>query len=141
MSKHPVKPLSATDAARVERLRKICMAFPEANERLSHGEPCWFAGKGKSFANLDNHHHGAEHLSVWLPQPPGVQEDLISLDRERYFRPPYVGHRGWVAVILDDRTDWGSVERLIREAFLHVATAKLRKALLGDASPSKAPSR
>lgn len=130
MSKHPVKALTAKDAARVERLRKLCMALPEANERLSHGSPSWFAGKGKSFASLDNHHHGVEHLSVWLPQPPGVQEDLIALDPDRYFRPPYVGHRGWVAVVLDGTPHWKSVEKLIREAFLHVATAKLRKRVL-----------
>jgi hypothetical protein len=48
----------------VGRLRRICMALPEANEKLSHGEPTWFAGKGKVFAMLDDHHHGAAHLSV-----------------------------------------------------------------------------
>ena len=61
--------LTAKDAALAERLRNICMALPEANERVSHGEPTWFAGKVKVFAMLDNHHHGAEHLSVWLPMP------------------------------------------------------------------------
>lgn len=137
MSKHPVRILTAKEAARVEKLRKICMFFPEANERPSHGAPCWFAGKGKSFANLDDHHHGAEHLSVWLPQPPGVQEDLIAVDPARYLRPPYVGHRGWVAVVLDEKTDWKSLERLVREAYLHVATAKLRKLLLGEGAPPK----
>ena len=69
------------------------MALPEANEKLSHGEPTWFAGKGKIFAMLDDHHHGAAQLSVWLPQPFGAQEALISSDPERFFRPPYVGVR------------------------------------------------
>ena len=50
------------------------MALPDANEKLSHGEPTWFAGKGKVFAMLDDHHHGATHLAVWLPQPFGAQE-------------------------------------------------------------------
>lgn len=68
---HPVKAIRAGDAALVARLRKICMALPEAGERPSHGEPTWFAGKGKVFATLDNHHHGSAHLSVWLPQPLG----------------------------------------------------------------------
>ena len=74
------RPPAGNDAAIIERLRAICMALPEANERLSHGEPTWFAGKGKSFAMLDNHHHGAPHLSVLLPQPPGVQEELVGLE-------------------------------------------------------------
>jgi hypothetical protein len=115
---------SAGNAA-VDRLRKICMALPEANEKLSHGEPTWFAGKGKVFAMLDDHHHGAAHLSVWLPQPLGVQEALIERDPERFFRPAYVGSRGWVGAMLDTRPDWALVERLVREAYLHVATRKL----------------
>ena len=61
----------------VSRLRAICMALPEAHERLSHGEPTWFAGKGKVFAMLDDHHHGAPHLSVWLPAALGAQEALV----------------------------------------------------------------
>lgn len=114
----------------VERLRRLCLSFPEANERVSHGEPTWFAGKGKVFAMLDDHHHGAPHLSVWLPQPPGVQQDLVELDPKRFFRPAYVGAAGWVGVVLDGRPDWKVVEKLVREAFLHVATKTLRARLL-----------
>ena len=106
------------------------MALPEANERISHGEPTWFAGKGKVFAMLDDHHHGAAHLSVWLPQPLGAQETLIESDPERFFRPAYVGSSGWVGVVLDTRPDWKMVERLVRDAYLHVATRKLA-ALVG----------
>jgi len=78
------------------------MALPEANERISHGEPTWFAGKGKVFAMLDDHHHGAPHLSVWLPAALGAQEALIDSHPKRYFRPAYVGNSGWVGVVLDD---------------------------------------
>jgi hypothetical protein len=104
------------------------MALPEANERLSHGEPTWFAGKGKVFAMFDGHHHGSPHLAVWLPQPLGVQEALLDADAERFFRPPYVGPSGWIGVVLDTKPDWGVVAGLIREAYLHVATAKLAAA-------------
>lgn len=128
-SAHPVRSLSGRDAVLVERLRKLCMKLPEANERVSHGEPTWFAGKGKVFAMLDNHHHGSPHLAVWLPQPVGVQEELVEADATTFFRPPYVGPRGWVGVILDQRPDWDLVASLIRAAYLHVATKKLRTAL------------
>ena len=93
--------MKRSDERLVERLRKICLALPDAVEKVSHGEPTWFAGKGKVFAMLDNHHHGAAHLSVWLPQPPGGQAALIDADPARFFRPPYVGPSGWVGVVLD----------------------------------------
>jgi hypothetical protein len=131
VSTHPIRRLSAADQKLVDRVRKLCLKLPEANERISHGEPTWFAGKGKVFAMLDGHHHDSPHLSVWLPQPLGAQEALIDADPERFFRPPYVGVSGWVGVVLDTKPDWGVVEGLIRESYLHVATGKLRRAALG----------
>lgn len=115
----------------IERLRRICLALPEANERVSHGEPTWFAGKGKSFAMLDRYHHGAAHLSAWLPQPDGVQALLASGEPERFFCPPYVGPRGWIGVVLDTRPDWTMVASLVRDAYAHVATKKLLAQLAG----------
>jgi hypothetical protein len=109
----------------VARLRAICLALPDANERLSHGEPTWFAGKGKAFAMLDDHHHGAAHLSVWLPAGLGAQEALIESDPRRYFRPPYVGGQGWVGVVLDTKPDWAVVAWLVEQAFRLVAGARL----------------
>jgi len=129
VSTHPVRDLSAVDRRLVERVRKICMAFPEANERISHGEPTWFAGKGKVFAMIDGHHHDSPHLSVWLPQSFDAQEALIAGDPERFFRPPYVGVKGWVGVVLDTKPDWDVVARLVRESYLRVATAKLKRQL------------
>ena len=126
---HPVRPISKRDAPLVAKLRALCLAFPEANEKVSHGEPTWFAGKGKVFAMLDNHHHGSDHLAVWLPMPPGVQEELVAAEPARFFRPPYVGPSGWVGVVLDGRPDWALVERLLREAFVQVAGVKLRAKL------------
>jgi predicted DNA-binding protein (MmcQ/YjbR family) len=107
------------------RLRSICLALPEANEKLSHGEPTWFAGKGKVFAMFDNHHHGARHQSVWLPAGLGAQEALIESDPDRYFRPPYVGPSGWVGVVLDTRPDWAKVAWLVEQAYRTVAHPRL----------------
>jgi hypothetical protein len=131
VSTHPVRRLSAADDRLVERVRRICLALPEANERISHGEPTWFAGKGKVFAMIDGHHHDSPHLSVWLPQPFGAQEALIDADPGRFFRPPYVGVSGWVGVVLDTKPDWGVVEGLVRESYRHVATRKLAAKLDG----------
>ncbi|MFO0664749.1 MAG: MmcQ/YjbR family DNA-binding protein [Polyangiaceae bacterium] len=123
--------MKKTEAAIVTKLRDICLALPEANERVSHGEPTWFAGKGKVFAMLDNHHHGAAHLGVWLPVPVGVQESLIELDDALFFKPPYVGVKGWVGVVLDQKPDWRKVASLVHDAYAHVATKTLRARLGG----------
>ncbi|MBK6807415.1 MAG: MmcQ/YjbR family DNA-binding protein [Sandaracinaceae bacterium] len=125
-----------TDDAAIAKLRAICMALPETNERISHGEPTWFAGKGKVFAMLDNHHHGSPHLAVWLPQSLEGQLTLLEADPERFFRPPYVGPKGWVGVVLDTSPDWAEIALLVRESYQLVATAKLRKAL--DAAKGQA---
>ena len=112
-------------AAAIKKLRAICLALPEAVEKTSHGEPTWFAGKGKVFAMLDDHHHGAPHLSVWLPAGLGAQEGLIASDPARYFRPPYVGASGWVGVVLDDEPDWAVVGWLVEQGFRLVAAKRL----------------
>ena len=109
----------------IARVRKVALALPGTVEKVSHGEPTWFAGKGKVFAMLDDHHHGAEHLSVWLPAGLGAQEALIDSDPKRFFRPAYVGSSGWVGVVLDTRPDWGMVAYLVEQAYRLVATRKL----------------
>jgi predicted DNA-binding protein (MmcQ/YjbR family) len=107
------------------RLRAICMALPEAQEKLSHGEPTWFAGKGKVFAMFDDRHHGAPHVSVWLPAPRGAQQILIANDPQRFWRPPYLGHRGWIAVVLDTNPKWKLVADLAEQGYRLVASPKL----------------
>jgi hypothetical protein len=142
VSTHPIKPLRARDVALVDKLRAICLSFPQANERISHGEPTWFAGRGKVFAMLDNQHHGADHLGVWLPLPPGEQQLLVEGDPQRFFRPPYVGVKGWVGVRLDGLRQWDALSQLIRDAFCHVASKTLRDELEAAAeAPARRRSR
>jgi hypothetical protein len=141
MARPPPKPATAgragaSDADAVARLRALCLAMPEAVEKISHGEPTWFAGTGKVFAMLDDHHHGSPHLAVWLPLPLGAQESLIAEDPRRYFRPPYVGSSGWVALVLDRRPSWAEVARRVREAYLHVAARRLAAVALRPALPT-----
>lgn len=114
-------------AAALSRLRSICLALPECGERLSHGEPSWFAGTGRMFATSADHHHD-DRTAFWAAAPAGVQEHLAATDPERYFRPPYVGHRGWVGVYLDVPVDWARVADLVLDAYCLVASARLRAA-------------
>lgn len=124
----------------VERIRAICLALPEVTERLSHGEPAWFVQGKKTVATLDDHHHGADHLAVWCPGPPSEQEALIERNPEQFFRPPYVGSRGWIGVRIDGSPDWDEIAEILAEAYRLVAPKRL-VALLPARPESRPESR
>lgn len=108
------------------RLRRICLGFPEVTERLSHGAPTWFIRDRKAFVTLwaDGHHENRfPHL--WCAAPPGAQEELTAAAPERFFRPPYVGGRGWLGVRLDRSPDWAEIAELCEDAYRSVAPARL----------------
>jgi hypothetical protein len=105
------------------RLRKICLAFPGASEKLSHGEPTWFAGK--VFCMACNDHHGDGIVGFWAPAAPRVQEAMIEEDPARFFRPPYVGPKGWLGVRLDVDVDWDEVAAIVEDSYRLIAPKKL----------------
>jgi hypothetical protein len=106
------------------KLRRICLAQPEATERLSHGEPTWFVRDKKAFVMYWNHHHD-DRLAFVCAAPDGAQETLIRLRPERFYRPPYVGHRGWIGVYLDvPDIDWDEIADLVADAHRTVAPPK-----------------
>lgn len=69
----------------LRRVRRICLALPGTGEKLSHGEPTFFAGK-KVFAMFANNHHNDGHIAVWIPAAPGVQAMLMSTEPETFCR-------------------------------------------------------
>ena len=110
-----------------ERVRRVCLGFPDATERLSHGEPTWFV-KGKQFANMDTNHHNSGHIAVICAAPAGAQETLIAANAKRFFRPPYVGGRGWIGIRLDEEdVDWGEVTSLLGEAVEYIRPARRKR--------------
>ncbi|MDT7729568.1 MAG: hypothetical protein QOI21_6144 [Actinomycetota bacterium] len=108
----------------LESLRRLCLALPETTERLSHGEPTWFVRGKKTFVTYANHHHD-DLLGFWCAAPPGVQDDLVATEPERFYRPPYVGHRGWLGVRLDVDVDWAEVEQIVADAYRMIAPKSL----------------
>ena len=114
-------------------MRRICLALPGVTEKIAWGELTWRVGK--IFAQMDTHHHGADHVAVWLPARPGVQEALVAEDPERFFRPPYVGHLGWLGVRIDRAPDWRVVAGLVADAYRVVAPPRLVEQL--DAKQGK----
>ncbi|HVV11654.1 MmcQ/YjbR family DNA-binding protein [Amycolatopsis sp.] len=108
----------------LDELRKLCLALPETTERLSHGEPTWFVRGRKTFVMFTDHHHD-DRVAFWCAAPAGAQEELVAQEPERFFRPPYVGHRGWLGVYLDVPVDWAEIGQIVAEAYRVVAPKKL----------------
>lgn len=120
-------------------VRAICLALPEAEEKLSHGSPCYFV-RGKQFAAYVVNHHGDGRIALWLPAAPGAAAAWVGAEPAHFFVPPYVGTRGWLGVRVDRGIAWQVVDRLVREAYLKVAPAALAKTLgSGAKRPGKAP--
>jgi hypothetical protein len=107
-----------------DRVRAICLALPEVSERPSHGSPAFFVRKQFVMVWPDGHHdNGFPHL--WCAAPPGAQEALVAAEPSRFFRPPYVGGRGWIGVRLDGSVDWEEVASMCEDAYRTVAPTKL----------------
>lgn len=116
----------------ITRLREACTALPEVTERLSHGSPAFFVRGKKTFVMFVSDHHGDGILGFWCAAPPGVQGELVDTEPERFFVPPYVGHRGWLGVRLDVEPDWDEVAGIVTDAYCEVAPKTLARQLRPD---------
>jgi hypothetical protein len=120
----------ATRAARaLQRVRAICTALPDVEERLSHGAPTFFYRGKKTFVMFHDDHHGDGRLAIWCHAPEGVQHLLVTEEPERFFVPPYVGYRGWVGVRLDVDVDWDEIAGIVHDAYRMVVPPKVAAAL------------
>ena len=109
----------------MQRIRPIALALPGVVERPSHGSPTFFTGEGRqgrTFASVHDEREWLEgRLCLWAAGPEELQEALISGAPERFFVPPYVGHRGWVGLRLDlPDVDWDEVAGVIEDAHAYV---------------------
>src|SRR6187549_422201 len=122
----------AVDARRrkhtLERIREICLALPETSERLSHGAPTFFVRGKRAFVMVLTDHHGDGRFAIWCAAPDGLQSMLVEADPERFFVPPYVGHRGWLGVRLDRLLDGNELAGIAEDAYAEVASARLVEA-------------
>ena len=100
------------DSDPLERLRSIIAAWPETDERISHGSPTFWGGK-KTFASFHDNHHGDGRVAVWCKATHDAQEDLVAADPDVFFVPPYVGPSGWLGIRLDRDVDWDFVADLL----------------------------
>jgi len=114
------------------RIRKIALALPEVSEQWSHGAPCFFVRHRRAVCYYHDNHAGDGRVSLWCPASPGVQEELVGSEPERFFKPP-MSAKGtfadWLGVFLDtsgeNRVDWDEIAAIVEEAYRNVAPKEL----------------
>jgi hypothetical protein len=115
------------------RVRAIALALPRVSERISHGEPCFFVEDKRALCYFHDNHNDDGRISLWCPVPPGVQDEMVRADSERFFKPP-TSARGvfadWLGVYLDtisdeSKADWDEVAEIVRDAYRNVAPKAL----------------
>jgi hypothetical protein len=109
---------------RLERLRAICLALPEATEKEAWGDPTWRV-RDRIFAMQKGNYEGGRP-SVWVKAPEGAQEALVAEDPDRFFVPPYVGGKGWIGVHLDTHAvEWDELADLVADSYRLIAPKRL----------------
>src|SRR4051812_25970864 len=106
-------------------IRDVCLGLPETSERPSHGAPTFFVRGKRAFVMVLTDHHGDGRFAIWCAAPDGMQRLLVEADPERFFVPPYVGHRGWLGFRLDRALDWDELAGILEDAYAEVAPARL----------------
>ncbi len=118
--------------ALLQGVRSAALALPDTTERTSHSAPTFFVRK-KTFVYFWDNHHDDGRVAIWASAPPGVQEEVVESEPDRFFRPPYVGHRGWIGYRLDTGSvDWDEVTAVVTDAFRTVAPKTLVARLDAD---------
>jgi hypothetical protein len=127
----PITARSILPPSPLPRLRKLCLALPEAHEVEAWGEPT-FRVRNKLFAMYASAatHHGSGRPAVWCKAGPGNQALMVHAAPERFFVPPYVGPSGWIGIWLDRRAPWGEIAELLRDSYILVAPKRLQAQLL-----------
>jgi hypothetical protein len=122
-------------------LRSAVAGLPEVSERPSHGGPAWFVRAKKCFVMFLDDHHGDGRLAIWCAAPDGVQADVIEAEPDRFFLPPYVGHRGWLGVLLLG-SEQAELDAIVEEAYRCVAPVTLVRRLdSGGAGTARSAAR
>jgi predicted DNA-binding protein (MmcQ/YjbR family) len=111
---------SQDTAVMLENVRKICLALPEAVELIDGFGHNTFKINKKSFVISGE---GEKGFRLSFKSDRETQELL--LQKEHFFKTPYIGHHGWVSIQNPDREDWDELIDLIQEAYLRAAPKRL----------------
>jgi hypothetical protein len=117
------------------RVRAACLALPEVVERPSHGSPAFFVRGKRCFVMVMDDHHGDGRFALWCAAPEGMQKMLVEADPDKFFVPPYVGHRGWLGVRLDRGLDWDELAGICEDAWAEIAPPTLVATAIAASRP------
>jgi predicted DNA-binding protein (MmcQ/YjbR family) len=123
--------MTATTEEPRARVLALCMALPEVT---SEGDQhLKFQVRNKTFAYYLDDHHGDGLVALCCKAARGEAASLIASDPNRFYRPAYLGHRGWIALRLDTEVlDWDEVEELLVDAYALTAPRKLSALVTGS---------
>jgi len=117
------------DDPRLAPLTAVALDLPEA-KRERGDRHATFRVRGRAFAYLLVDHHGDGIVGLVVKAPPAVAESLIDEEPDRFYRPAYVGHRGWVGLRLDvGEVDDDQVTGLVVESYRLCAPKSLARAI------------
>ena len=128
----------------IKKLRELCFSLGDVIEKEAWGECTFRAAGGSMFAMTDNNHHGSGHVAVWIKAPAMAQEVLVHSDPRRFFRPPYLGHKGWVGVRLVGKVNWKDVVAILKDGYQLSAPNSRRRGVMpgsGRSRPSGPPGK
>jgi predicted DNA-binding protein (MmcQ/YjbR family) len=120
----------------LEKFRRICLAHPQAEERLTWDEPT-FRIRNKIFGAYVRHD---DRPALTCKAPAGSQAVLVGADPKRFFVPRFVGHIGWIGMWLDGKVDWDEVTTIVARSYRMTAPKRLA-VVKGKGSKSRASKR
>ena len=111
----------------LEKLRTIALALPGTAERTSHGSPGFHIDGGKFFAYIWHDHHGDGETAVMVKTTGADEMDaLIEAEPDLYYKPPYLGSSGWIAIRTDaPGSDWDHIGDRVAQSWEMVAPQRL----------------
>ncbi len=108
------------------KLRELCMSFPGADVKVSHGRPAFFTKKifaGYGAVLKGDHHSGRfDQALIFMPD---ADERAAYVEDERFFVPAYWGPSGWIGIDLAEHADWDEVAELVEDSYRNTAPKKL----------------
>lgn len=112
-----------------DRLASICEALPEVSSERVEGERHQiFKVRNRTFAYYIEDHHGDSEIALHCKAAPGLNVALVEHDSHRFYMPPYIGHKGWIAARLAiPGTDWKEITDLVLDSYCLIAPKRLAR--------------
>lgn len=114
-------------------MRAVAFGFPEVNERLSHGAPCFFVRDKRPLCYYHDEDFSDDgRVALWCPASAGQVAESLAAAPGRFFRPTPSASgvfADWLGMFLDRsggvEVDWNEVEQILDGAFHLVAPKQL----------------